>query len=416
MYERLEPDVRRFVDMQHRDAYGLIDAVRVPETGLYSDAYDTFAQGPERMGSIAATGVGLVGLAVAHVEGWDPQAGPKAVQTLRSVNRGAAPRDPATGFFYHFHDLKTGEVWKGSEISTIDTAILVAGARLAAYYLGDAFPEVRAEAETLLRSIQWEAALGDPQTGEIYMVIQDGKAAAPIRPFNEYVIVASVARDAFPENPRIQEFWRLVYAPERIDQLPAREYHGIRLLVDSPTSYLSSFVCQFPLYLVPEYAASEAYQRLVKGAALADRVSWQIAGRAPAYVWGHGAGGNDGLPVEEGPPPGYAVDAIERSSGVASAYIIAGFLPVHPAGVYDLYAWYKLHLPYDTYTNPEDPDDERSLRAAYRFGLGRFSWEHRLPPRRWYPRRVTVIDWSTMLYGLTAFKRGLGFFALGRKA
>jgi len=29
---------------------------------------------------------------------------------------------------------------------------------------------------------------------------------------------------------------------------------------------------------------------------------------------------------------------------------------------------------------------------------------------------VTVIDWSTMLYGLTAFKRGMAFFALGREA
>ena len=39
-----------------------------------------------------------------------------------------------------------------------------------------------------------------------------------------------------------------------IEGLPAREYHGARLLVDSPQGFLSSFVCQFPLYLVPEYA------------------------------------------------------------------------------------------------------------------------------------------------------------------
>lgn len=417
MYECLEPAVRRFVDRQHRDAYRLIDAVRMPGTGLYSDAYDTVARGPVRMGSIAATGVGLAGLAVAYAEGWDPAAGEKALATLQSVNQGAAPRDKATGFFYHFHDLETGEVWQGSEISTIDTAILVAGARLAAYHLGTAFPQVKKEAEKLLHSIQWEVAIGDPETGEIYMVIENGRGAGPGRPFTEYAIVASVARDAEPESQRIQEFWRRVYAPDRVEQLPAREYHGVRLLVDSPTSYLSSFVCQFPLYLVPEYALCEAYHRLVQGAAIADRISWQLQGAAPSYVWGHGAGSNEGLPVQDGArPPGYAVDAIGRSSGVASAYIIAGFLPVYPHGIYDLYAWYRLHLPYDSYTNPSDLRDEQLTQAAYRFGLGRFAWEHRLPPQKWYPRLVTVIDWSTMLYGLTAFKRGMAFFALGREA
>ena len=57
------------------------------------------------------------------------------------------------------------------------------------------------------------------------------------------------------------------------------------------------------------------------------------------------------------PAPGHTVDAIERSSGVASAYIIAGFLPVNPEGIYDLYAWYRLHLPYDRFPGSNDESD-----------------------------------------------------------
>lgn len=410
-WDRLESDVRRFAEMQHRDAYRLIDAARWPGTGLYSDAYETLAERPVRMGSIAATGVGLVGLAVAHVEGWDPDAGAKALETLRSVNRGAAPRCPHTGFFYHFHDLETGEVWGRSEISTIDTSILVAGARLAAHHLGGAYPEVRREAEKLVASIDWGKAISDADRGEIYMVIEDGRGAGPGRPFTEYAIVASLAKDAAPFDERIQEFWRQVYAPESLAKLPTREFHGFRLLVD-PFGFLSSFVCQFPLYLVPEYATCKAYHELVKGAALADRACWMAAQIAPSYIWGHGAGANHGLPVEPGLPPlGYAVDAIGRSSGVASAYIIAGFLPVYPEGIYDLYAWYRLHLPYDSFARSGDPA-ERGLALAYRFGLGRFSWRHRQGPDRWLPQQITIIDWSTMLYGLTAFKRGMEFFSL----
>lgn len=411
-WDCLESDVRRFAQMQHHDAYRLIDAARWPRTGLYSDAYDTLEEAPVPMGSIAATGVGLAGLAIAYVEGWDPDAGAKAYMTLKSVNGGAAPRDPRTGFFFHFHDLQTGEVWERSEISTIDTSILVAGARLAAHHLGEAYPEVKQEAERLLASIDWSAAIGDPSRGEIYMVIQEGRGAVPGRPFTEYAIVASLAKEALPGDERIQEFWRRVYAPEAVGRLPTREYHGFRLLVDSPHGFLSSFVCQFPLYLVPEYTSCESYHELVKGAALADRASWMSAQATPSYVWGHGAGANHGLPADpEVPPAGYVVDAIGRSSGVASAYIIAGFLPVYPLGIYDLYAWYRLHLPYDRFETGDDPD-RRGLESAYRYGLGRFSWTHRHGPNRWLPQQITLIDWSTMLYGLTALKRGLSFFSL----
>lgn len=104
-------------------------------------------------------------------------------------------------------------------------------------------------------------------------------------------------------------------------------------------------------------------------------------------------------------------DKINDSPGdIASAYIVAGFLPVYPAAIYDLYALYQLHIPYDTYTNPEDPEDERKYRAAYRYGLHRYSWHHLEYGKRWYPEKVTVIDWSSMLYGMAAFKRGMSFF------
>lgn len=411
-YRGIESEVRSFVDRQHIDAYRLIEAVRSSRTGLYSDAYDTFSGGPVRMASIAATGVGLVSLAVAHREGWDPNAGEKAIQTLESALAGAAPRDEATGFFYHFHDMETGAVWGESEVSTIDTSILAAGARLAAFHFKSSCPKVCELTERLISSIDWPAAVADPDRGDIYMTIEGGKGARPIGPFNEYAIVSALAYLAAPDAPRVQALWQNVYAPDRIDALPTRAYRGVRVPVDSPPggTWLSSFVCQFPLYLIPEYAGSADYRRLVAGACLADRLSWSAEGLGPSYIWGYGAGSNEGLP--DPGARGYRVDAIGRSSGTASAYIIAGFLPVYPAGIYDLYAWYRLHLPYDTYIDPDDPDDETGLLTAYRFGLGRLHWAHGRPPNRWHPRQVTVIDWSSMLYGLTAYKRGMSFFRL----
>ena len=69
-YLELPDEVKQFSSAQYRQAYGLIDAARYP-SGLYADAYHTLEGRPGQMGSIAATGWGLIGLAIAHVEGWD---------------------------------------------------------------------------------------------------------------------------------------------------------------------------------------------------------------------------------------------------------------------------------------------------------------------------------------------------------
>ena len=66
------------------------------------------------------------------------------------------------GFYYHFIDMQTGQrAWK-CELSTIDTAIFIAGALTAATYFTreDAEEtEIRSLAETLYRRVDWKWAL-----------------------------------------------------------------------------------------------------------------------------------------------------------------------------------------------------------------------------------------------------------------
>ncbi|WP_208588619.1 hypothetical protein [Gracilibacillus suaedae] len=100
-------------------------------TGLYADSYMSFQENPDLRCSIAATGVGLIGLCVADLEGWDEDASEKALTTLRAVTGRSdgcqVARDEKAGFFAHFVDMETGKNLK-SELSTIDTALLIAGA------------------------------------------------------------------------------------------------------------------------------------------------------------------------------------------------------------------------------------------------------------------------------------------------
>ncbi|GGF97997.1 hypothetical protein [Paenibacillus abyssi] len=411
VYKALPANVKAFFDRQYQDSYALIDAARHPRTGLYGDAYMTFENNPEDRCSIAATGVGLISLCVADLEGWDDNAAEKVRITLRGVLgeiEGCHPaRDTFTGFYAHFVHMETGENLH-SEISTIDTSLLVAGALFAGQHFKESAPDIAVTAYDLLKSIDWRVVVADKDKGVINMIVKNGMGTAPLPAYNEYVLVSYLALLGQPENKDIQDLWYNNFAEERINELPKAQYRDITVLTDTTTNhkaFLSSFVHQFPFYLVPEYAASPTYRDYFANACLADRMKWKELEDVPSYVWGYGAGPNDGL------FGGYHADKIGNSPhNIASAYIVAGFLPVYPAGIYDLYAMYQLHIPYDSYTNPDDRADEQKFRAAYQYGLHRYSWWHLELPERWYPTKITLIDWSSMLYGMAAFKRGMLFF------
>src|ERR1051326_231994 len=83
--------------------------------------------------SIAATGFGLTALCIAAERRWvDPEA---ARQRVRTTLRFFAERAlNEHGWFYHWMDAKTGERKWQSEVSSIDTALLIAGALTAKQY------------------------------------------------------------------------------------------------------------------------------------------------------------------------------------------------------------------------------------------------------------------------------------------
>jgi hypothetical protein len=284
--------------------------------------------------------------------------------------------------------------------------LLVAGALFAGQHFKKTAPQIAERANQLLKEIDWSVVVADKENGVVNMVVKDGQGTLPLPAYNEYVIVSYLALLGQPENQDVQDLWNNTFAEEKINELPQVNYRDIPVLTDSAgKNFLSSFVQQFPFYLVPEYAKSPIYRDFYTNACMADRLKWRELNDVPSYVWGYGAGPNDGL------HGGYHADKINNSPGdVASAYIVAGFLPVYPAGIYDMYALYQLHIPYDVYTNSDDKEDERKYREAYKYGLHRYSWWHLEKAERWYPTKVTLIDWSSMLYGLTAFKRGMSFF------
>jgi hypothetical protein len=97
------------------------------KTGLTKDRASNFTDDHHGTASIAATGFGLTALMIADQHGWIPhdQAYARALLTLRHL-RDHQPH--VHGWFHHFEDAATGEPAPNSEVSSIDTALLLAGA------------------------------------------------------------------------------------------------------------------------------------------------------------------------------------------------------------------------------------------------------------------------------------------------
>ena len=97
-----------------------------PETGLIKDRCNVRTTDTTTVASIASSGFGLTAICIAHKRGFisSEQARERVVRSLSFLWHKVPTH---RGFFFHFANMSTGErVWE-SEVSSIDTAILLCG-------------------------------------------------------------------------------------------------------------------------------------------------------------------------------------------------------------------------------------------------------------------------------------------------
>ena len=128
-----------------------------PSTGLVKDRAGNTRGDDFPVASIAATGFGLAALAVSVERGWLPReaARARAELTLAFAHDTLAAEH---GWFFHFMDWKSGaRAWE-SEVSSIDTALFIAGALVAGEYFGGRAKEIAA---SLYRRVNFHWMLTD---------------------------------------------------------------------------------------------------------------------------------------------------------------------------------------------------------------------------------------------------------------
>jgi hypothetical protein len=122
------------------------------ETGLVKDRCNVRATDKTVVASVAATGFGLTALCIGHKRGYLSLADAhRRVITALHFLREKMPTH--RGFFYHFASLKTGErIWE-SEVSSIDTAILLCGVLTCRQYFRHS--EIRRLARDIFTRVEW---------------------------------------------------------------------------------------------------------------------------------------------------------------------------------------------------------------------------------------------------------------------
>jgi hypothetical protein len=156
------------LDRLRRETFDYFRHEANPVNGLLPDKTE-----PGSPSSIAALGMGLSVYIVAverellsRTEAIDRTL--TLLRFFQSSHQG--PEPDATGykgFYYHFIDMKRGRRARQCELSTIDTAIFLAGILTAASYFTDkseAESEIRELAEILYRRVDWQWALNQGTT------------------------------------------------------------------------------------------------------------------------------------------------------------------------------------------------------------------------------------------------------------
>lgn len=170
-------------------------------TGLTKDSSRTGSPS-----SVAATGFALAAYAIGASRGWISEdfAQKRLLTTLQTLRYKAAHQE---GFFYHFLDARTGNrVW-GSEASSIDTALAVAGALLAAqYYPGT---EIEKLAREIYGRVNWKWMMNGSD-----FICMGWTPESKFLPYywdsyNELMILVALAvgSPTFPVPPKTWERW-----------------------------------------------------------------------------------------------------------------------------------------------------------------------------------------------------------------
>lgn len=203
-----------------------------PRTGLTPDRWPT-----PSFSSVAAVGFALACWPVGVERGWmtREEARDITLTTIRFFHD--APQGPEAtgmtgykGFFYHFLDMDTGHRFGTTELSTVDTALLLGGMLFAArYFDGDdaGETEIREKAQVIYDRVEWDWAVARPNLISMGWHPETGHIPYDWHVYNEGMIVLLMAMgsETHPVSPDVWTEWCSAYGDSWTDEYGSPHLH-----------------------------------------------------------------------------------------------------------------------------------------------------------------------------------------------
>lgn len=182
-----------------------------PTTGQILDRANNYLSGAldsRTMASIASTGFGLTALCIADTYGYLPSVTHaqivERVQTTLNWHLNNMPEK--NGFFYHFSNINTGVPETGSEVSSIDTAILLCGVLTARAYFGAENAQIQSLATQIYERVNWPWMLNGGATFSMGWLSDSGFLAARYDTYCELMMLYLLAIGS-PTYPVASSYW-----------------------------------------------------------------------------------------------------------------------------------------------------------------------------------------------------------------
>ena len=193
----------QFLDQIQRAIFQFFWEQASPTTGQVKDHALAAGNDTRTISSIAATGFGLTGLCIGHKRGYGDGAQIKA-RVATTLDFLLNQLTHVNGFFYHFIDMNTGARASNSEVSPIDTSILLCGVLTCRQYFQDA--QIQSLATQIYNRVNWPWMLNGGTAFSLGWTPESGFISFRWDTYSELMMIYLLAIGS-PTNPVPASSW-----------------------------------------------------------------------------------------------------------------------------------------------------------------------------------------------------------------
>ncbi len=272
-----------------------------PATGLVKDRALANGGDTRTLASIASTGFGLSALCIAAQRGYGSATDMKA-RVLATLQFLLNQAPIVNGFFYHYMDMNTGQRAQASEVSSIDTAILLCGVLVARQYFQDS--QVTSLATQIYERVNWPWMLNSGNTFAMAWTPENGFTTARWDTYSELMMLYLLALGS-PTNPVPANTWTAWTRP-------TIQYQGITYISGAAPLFIHQYSHAWFDFRNKQDAYANYFDNSVKATQAHKLFCISLAGQFSDYsdsLWGiTSSDSSHGYVVWGGPPATGPID------------------------------------------------------------------------------------------------------------